>query len=625
MLTTIIRKNSYQDSITLMLLTNSIAEMDGINKVSIMMGTPANKDILAASGLGTPELAQAGANDIAIVMDSEREGIADEVLTNVDAFLARQGEQAQAQTEQTARSWEQALDQVPNANLVLLSIPGRYAEGEAERALDEGKHVFIFSDNVPLEAEVRLKEKAAAAGLLVMGPDCGTALIGGIPLAFANVVPRGTIGIVGASGTGIQEASCQIARLGAGVSHAIGTGGRDISQGVAARTMKMGIAALEADRDTDCILIVSKPPAPAVQAELLALLRASHKPVVVHFLGKTVTAHEPGLYFAHTLEEAAQLAVALSRGETPDVTQYAPEALALNGTDVADAACAVAAQDAEGVRSSAAAKAQGILGLYTGGTLAGEAAVMLEQALGAVGDHSSHTDGFMLNRDGHVIIDLGDDVYTQGKPHPMIAPLNRVEFIRRIADNTEVGVVLLDFVLGYGAHDDMAGETIPAIREVQAAARAAGRDLHFVATICGTEGDPQGFAAQKRALEEAGVLVALSNASAVATALALIGLAVHYEPCAVRATSESAAGAVASGGDPVLSASVSAVAQPVRLLLDEGPRIINVGLRSFTRPLVERGITHVQFDWQPLAGGDVRLQRVLTFLNRYSSETEARS
>lgn len=616
MLTTIIRKNSYQDSITLMLLTNSIAEMEGINKVSIMMGTPANKDILAASGLGTPELEQAGANDIAIVMDIVNEDMTSEVLANVNTFLARQGEQASTQTEQTVRSWEQAFDSAPNANLVLVSIPGRYVELEAARALDEGKHVFIFSDNVPLEAEVRLKEQAAAAGLLVMGPDCGTALIGGVPLAFANVVPRGTIGIVGASGTGIQEVSCQIARLGAGVSHAIGTGGRDISQAVGASTMKMAIAALEADRDTDCILIVSKPPAPAVKAELLALLRASSKPVVVHFLGATVTTHEPGLYFAHTLEEAAQLAVALSKGEEPAVTHYAPEVLA----------CVAA----EGVRDDAAASAKtalarerGILGLYTGGTLAGEAAVMLETALGTVGDHSSHTDGFMLNRDGHVIIDLGDDVYTQGKPHPMIAPQNRVEFIRGIADDATVGVVLLDFVLGFGAHDDMAGETIPALREVRKQAAATGRDLRFVATICGTEGDPQGIAAQKRALEEAGVLVALSNASAVATALALIGLELRYEDCVVEAAAVAASAEVPA--NRTSSATIPAVAQPVRQLLDEGPRIINVGLRSFTRPLAERGIEHIQFDWQPLAGGDVRLQQVLAFLNRYTSEAEARS
>src|SRR5580704_9603583 len=87
---------------------------------------------------------------------------------------------------------------------------------------------MIFSDNVPIAEEASLKHEARERGLMVMGPDCGTAIIGGVPLAFANAVPRGDIGIIGASGTGIQEVSTLIARAGRGVRHAIGTGGRDM-------------------------------------------------------------------------------------------------------------------------------------------------------------------------------------------------------------------------------------------------------------------------------------------------------------------------------------------------------------------------------------------------------------
>ena len=591
MLKTIIKKNSYQDSITLMLLTNSIAEMEGVQKVSIMMGTPANKDILAAGGLGTEELAAAGPNDIAMVMDLADDKLADAVLSNIDAFLAAQGQKADAGSgvnNKIARTWDQALDILPDANLAMFSIPGAYVEHEAMTALDKGMHVFIFSDNVPLEAEKRLKQRATAKGLLVMGPDCGTAIINGVPLAFANKVPLGNIGIVGASGTGIQEISTQIAQLGGGVSHALGTGGRDLNSQIGGATMQAALAALEADSNTSCIVVVSKPPAAQVKAALLAAIQGISKPVVVHFLGEEITEHHAGCYFAATLEQAARYAVALSQGKpVPSGASELPVC-----TDVV------------------ATKARGIRGLYTGGTLACEAALMLEKALGSQGDHQSHVDGFMFNRQGHVIIDLGDDVYTQGKPHPMIAPLNRVAFINELAQDAEAGVVLLDFVLGYGAHEDMAGATAPAIRQVRAAAQEQGRELIFIASICGTADDPQGFAAQKAVLEEAGVIIAPNNACAVGCALQSIGLTYRYEEYPVVGDD--------FGKDEVLPD----VSAPIKELLEAGPKVINVGLASFTAPFVQLGAGFVQFDWQPVAGGDLELVRVLAFLDDFGKGLE---
>lgn len=611
MLTTIIRKDSYQDSITLMLLTNHIAAFEGVRKVSIMMGTPANKDILTASGLGTPVLADASANDIAIVMDltpengdnddasaaatppktdaHENAAVVEAVLAGIDEFLAKQGQKEEGSgAAAIATGWEQACQMLPDANLALFSIPGRYVETEVLAALDAGMHAFIFSDNVPLEAEKRIKTAAAEKGLLVMGPDCGTAIINGVPLAFANVVPRGNIGIVGASGTGIQEVSCQIARLGAGISHAIGTGGRDVCAELDALTMRMGIAALEADVSTEVIVIVSKPPAPKVFDGLLALLQSVSKPVVAHFVGTSFSATQGGVYCAHTLEETARIAVELSRGATPAAQGVLPEVLT-----------AAPLQDA-----------RGLCALYAGGTLASEAAVMIERALGIQGDHSVHVDGFVMQRDGFTIIDLGDDVYTQGKPHPMIAPGNRAEHIQRAADDAQTGIVLLDFVLGFGAHDDVAGQTVPAINAALKTARSQGRDLRFIASICGTNGDPQGLAAQKALLEDASVLVAPSNASAVATALSLLDLSYPTHEDAEPPNRQVQAD---KGGASILSH----VDAPLSELLKGGPRVINVGLRSFTRPFEQCGVSYVQYDWQPLAGGDLRLQQVLSFLNRY--------
>jgi FdrA protein len=584
MLKTIVQKNAYQDSITLMLLTNKISTAEGVAKVSIMMGTAANKAIFASGGLATPELDAAGPNDIAIVLDIEEESVVPGVLAAIEDFLSRQGQKGgEGQAEAAVNTWEKALAAAPNANLVLFSIPGVYVETEAETALEAGKHVFIFSDNVTLEAEKRLKDKASALGLLLMGPDCGTALLGGLPLAFTNVVPSGTIGLVGASGTGLQEISTQIARRGAGVSQIIGTGGRDVSELINASTMKMAIFALAHDPNTECLVVVGKPPAAKVKEEILSLLRAVPKPVVVHLVGESFPAHEQGLYYADSLEEAAELAVLLSRGQNA-------------------AGCAPLVLEAPGLPGKK------IRGLYTGGTLAGEAAALINKALKSAVDLHNHPDGFMFHHDGHQVVDLGDDVYTQGKPHPMIDPQNRLNFIREAAADASVGVILLDLVLGYGANDDMAGSLASAIREAIDTAKAAGRTLQCIASVCGTDLDPQNMGEQKRILAEAGVLVAPSNAAAVATALHVIEYALPWTEKSVGKTRGSRAEAVPPAAPKVLE------------LLKSPPLPINVGLRTFIRPFADQGRPYVQFDWRPLAGGDVELQNILNFLNRYQGE-----
>ncbi|MDR2819851.1 MAG: acyl-CoA synthetase FdrA [Desulfovibrio sp.] len=588
MLHTIIRKNSYQDSITLMLLTNMIATMDGVAKVSIMMGTPANKDILAAGGLGTPELAGAGANDIAMVMDIDSENRVEGLLAAVDEFLRRQGEgNGQYRGgDKPVRDWAQAWSARPDSNIVLLSIPGAYVESEADRILEEGRHVFIFSDNVPLEVENRLKKKAADKGLLVMGPDCGTALIRGVPFAFTNVIPRGRIGLVGASGTGIQEISTQIARRGAGVSQAIGTGGRDINGEINASTMKTALAVLADDPDTDCLVVVAKPPASLVREEIMSLLRAIEKPCVAVFIGERPAAHEEGLFLADTLEEAAELAVALATGEDPSGRAYRPE-LPPSPPDVAG---------------------RTIRGLYAGGTLAGEAAALLTRALGLTDNGAGHhEEGFMFRHGGHEIIDLGDDAYTRGKPHPMIDPQTRTQHILNAAGDARTGLILLDFVEGYGAHTDMAGALVPAIREAGQIAGRDGRSLLFMACVCGTENDPQPRSEQVRILEEAGVYVAPSNAAMVAAALGALGLDLAFP-----------AKEIGAPGGPKASA-LPPVPESVRRLFADGPVVVNAGVRGFTRPFEDLGIPYVQLDWRPVAGGDVELQGMLNFLNRHDN------
>ena len=266
MLKTIIKKGSYHDSIVLMLLTNALSGLEGVKRVSVMMATPANKDIFRQGGFETTELLEAAANDMVIVAEAEAEEVFDVLLEKTEEFLAGQSKKTGKEAgEESVKSWEKALTKLPGANLCVISIPGAYAAMEADRALEEGLHVFIFSDNVSVEDEVRLKKKAHGLGLSVMGPDCGTGIIRGVPVAFTNYVSPGEIGVIGASGTGIQEVTTIIDRLGAGVSHAIGTGGRDLSEPVGGITMLDMIEAMDKDPAVKVLVVISKPPAKAVR------------------------------------------------------------------------------------------------------------------------------------------------------------------------------------------------------------------------------------------------------------------------------------------------------------------------------------------------------------------------
>lgn len=579
MIHTIIKKNAYQDSINLMLLTNSLTTTEGINKVQVMMATPANKDIFKDAGLYTDELENAESNDMAIVVDTDVEGKADEVLEKVDDYLKDQSISADEEGFKTVRTWDKAEKALPDANVALISVPGEYAAEEAENALDRGMHAFIFSDNVPLEDEVKIKQKANEKGLVVMGPDCGTGILDGIPMAFANVVNKGKIGVVGASGTGIQEVTTIIDRMGEGISHAIGTGGRDLKEPVGAIMMMEGIKALENHNATDVIVVVSKPPAKEVRDEVVELLHNVSKPVVTIFLGEKPEQHEGNVYQAYTLEETARIAVDLAKNN--DIKD-----------DYNDGDYDV---DRSGMKDSQTA----IKGFYSGGTLASEAAVLMTDALGE--GHIGDVEGYVLKTGAHEVLDLGDDEYTQGKPHPMIDPATRSEFIAKAAQDKETAVILLDIVLGYGSHDDMVSALLPAINQAKSEAEKDGRKLNVIATVCGTLNDPQNYNEQRKHLEDAGIIVKDTNNQAVRTALNIVGKKVndvkkaHVDKTATKAFDLS-------------------VSEQMTDLLNNKPRVINVGLKSFTNAVTDFGGKVVQYDWRPVAGGDKRMRKILSLL-----------
>ncbi len=467
-----VRRGFYLDSVALMRTSVALEERAGVARAALMIGTPSNLSLLREAELLVAK--EAGPNDLVIAVAAKGEASADAALEAAADLLDRR-EAGAPKSGRKPRSIAAAMGALPGANLALVSVPGTFAAAEARAALQRGLHAMIFSDNVPLADEVALKREAAERGLLVMGPDCGTAIIDGVPLGFANAVRRGSIGCVAASGTGLQQVTCLVDRLGGGISQAIGTGGRDLHAEVGGRSMLHGIAALAADPETKVIVLISKPPAPDVARRVLDAAQSCGKPVVVNFIGADAAPIRAAkLHPAATLEEAASVAVSLASGRTPAAMPELPANLP---------------RPQKGRRR--------ISGLYSGGTFAYEAELLLGKA------------------GGHSIVDLGDDVFTRGRPHPMIDHRLRNQKIVEAAGEADVAVVLLDVVLGHGSHPDPAGEMAPALRE----ARANG--LVLVGFVCGTENDPQVLSRQEVRLRESGMLLAGSNAAAVRMAAAI--------------------------------------------------------------------------------------------------------
>jgi FdrA protein len=483
-----VRSGFYLDSIALMRLSREIAALPGMQDAALMMATPANKRVLEDAGLLTSEGASATANDLILAVRAHSTDAASTALSAASSALEKPRATVKGVGKKHWRTVRAALREQPGSTLALISVPGEYATGEARKALRSGLDVMIFSDNVPLEEEVALKREAQSLGRLVMGPDCGTALIDGIPLAFANRVPRGDIGIIGASGTGIQEVACLIARSGKGISHAIGVGGRDLAREVAGLSTLAAIDLLDADAATQCIVLISKPPHPEVASAVFARVGLSRKKFTICFLGTTEMKLPPNACIAPTLRAAAEHAI----GKTIEPAREAAP--------------------------NRAPKPGAILGLYSGGTLAAEAQLILLNAGHTVASNAAVPRAKTLacaSPGTDRIIDFGAAEFTRGRPHPMIDPAVRTDKLLGALADVDLGVILLDVVIGLGAHADPAGQIASAL------AGAPPKRPHVVASVIGTETDPQVRSRQIATLEAAGVLVAASNAGAVELALAL--------------------------------------------------------------------------------------------------------
>lgn len=632
-----LRPGAYRDSIVLMQLRAALEEEPGVLEAGAAMASPENLALLEASGL-LPELSdRVGPSDLLVVVRAEGREAAEAALERVDALIARDRAGPTA-GDYRPRSLAAAVRSLPAARWVLVSVPGPFAPALVHEALGLGRHVFLFSDHVPLEEEISLKRIARSRGLLVMGPDCGTAIVRGVGFGFANRVRRGGIGIVAASGTGLQAVACGIHARGGGISHAIGTGGRDLSAEVGGVTALQGLELLAGDPDTRVIVLVSKPPAPRIARRVLAAAEATGKPVVARFVGGSPSGREAApldggvesavagpvafsaLHLARDLDHAAELAVRLA-ADDGDRTAHLGDVPPAGGAGRPWAGWTPPSAEEE------APAPRGFLrGLFAGGTLAQEA---LSAAARFLTPGSLHTnlEGVALpladpgRSRRNTILDLGADLFTAGRAHPMLDQEARLRRLREEAADPETGYLLLDVVLGDGAHADPAAELAPEIERVR-----AGGGPQVGVVLIGTELDPQDLERQAARLAEAGARLFRDVGSAIRDVRACLAPPDDQPPPGSRdepAHDEAPAGRGVpsdedgSGGEESPAghdahAGADDAAPPVDPEALRRPvAAINVGLEAFHRSLAERDVPVLDLDWRPPAGGDARLADAL--------------
>lgn len=503
----LIIKNSYRDSVFLMKISSQAAQLPGIKIGTAMMSTDRNKELFKGAGLYTAEMEQANPDDLTISVRGESEEAVQAALEKVQEMLMAASKNHETSTGAgEISSLEEALQEDEGINLALISAAGDYAKYEAAKALSRGLNVMLYSDNISLEDELLLKRYAQSRGLLVMGPDCGTAVIKGVPLAFANRVRKGYIGIVGASGTGTQEVMCLIHTLGWGISQAIGTGGRDLKDEIGGITARQALQYLNSDPETRIIVLISKPPGSAVRGKIAEMIKVSAKPMIVYYAGNSDYSPEEkaGALTAHTLEETSLLAVNMVSSQEDRISL----------TD--SAAYRLLLEKARGQVK----KGRFLRGVFGGGSLCYEAMHLFYSSLSGSEIFSNiPLKGINMLPDpkssiGHTFLDMGEDEFTVGRPHPMIDPAAKNERIIQEVLDPQTAVVLFDLVIGYGSHPDPAGEIARSLQQIKYRMPGGELGTALIASVCGTEDDTPSRSDQIRKLREAGVIIMPSNTHA---------------------------------------------------------------------------------------------------------------
>lgn len=496
---TIVRKNEYKDSVRLMTISREATALEGVKTAQALLGTDGNKSVLEGLGQLDDAVREATPNDLIICIEAESEAACEAALKEIDRLMTETG--GGKSEKQNPQSFDEALLQLPGANLALFSVPGQFAKLDVVTALDRGLNVMLFSDNISIEDELFLKQLAVSKDLLMMGPDCGTAILNGTPLGFANVVRRGAIGIIGASGTGVQEVSCLIDRMGGGISHAIGVGGRDLKKEIGGAMMRLAIRKLSKEPGTTSLVLISKPGAPETMEQVMDEASRCGLPVVACLLGRGVEAYagKPNVTVVSSLEEAACKAMNLPTPEEAPSDDFVMRADGLGD------------------------ERKYLRALYSGGTLCYEALLILDGKLETHSNIALDKElklAYPAHGTAHYAIDLGEDEFTNGRPHPMIDSTLRQERIAEAIAAPDTRVVLLDVVIGFGANADPAKDIVAAVRQGREQCTDGGPLI--IAHVCGTEEDPQSLRAQEEQLWAADIFTFSTNAAAVRAALAVV-------------------------------------------------------------------------------------------------------
>jgi len=497
----VIRKNQYYDSVFLMAVNKRLSQHQGVLQTAVLMATERNKTLLFDIGIHGPQIDNAEPNDLIVAVVAQTHQTVDTILGKLDEALKSMDT---VPSDRVIRTFEGGLAQEPNANLAVISIPGEYAAREARKALEANLNVFLFSSNVTKDEELNLKRLAEQKNLLVMGPDCGTSLIGGIGLGFANNVRRGSIGVVGGSGTGLQEFTCLVHNTGLGISHAIGTGSNDLSDEIGGITTFAALEMLESDAQTEVIVIVSKPPGVKTLSKLINYLSRCKKSSIVCLLGKCVEVkNNISTQIVETIDEASSLAVDLTSGN-----------LSSPQVDLTLAEIELAAR----IRNEWSPEQKFLRGLFAGGTFCYQSQQILNKAGIPVYSNAPFESRYKLEHPDqsyeHTMVDMGDEFYTLGRPHPMIDGTMRNKRILAESKDPHLAILLLDFILGYNASMDPVGESLEAILEARQITEQRGSSLAVVASICGTNNDLQDLNLQTKLLKDTGAIVFTTNAKA---------------------------------------------------------------------------------------------------------------
>jgi len=496
-----------------MRLSEEVKKFPGILDAAVLMATDTNKEILQKLGLLTSEGEEASKDDMILAVKAEDESTADEALRKMEDMLMKTPTAVTPEVGRICYSVDSALEVMPDANFAIVSVPGEYARDVVMDLLKRDIHVHVFSDHVPIEDEVEMKKFASERGLLVLGPGAGTSIINGKAIAFANMVRRGNVGIVAAAGTGLQEVSVLLDRIGLGISQALGIGGNDVKKEVGGIMAIDCIRALEADRRTKLIMVVAKPPDREVMKKITKVItEETTKPFVICF--QSLREYKPPKKLARRVKAVRGLHAAVIQAVKllkPKAVQKAHKRISMKPRELR----ALAMKLSKKLKSSQ----KYIRALYTGGTLMYEAMLIYRELIGNVYSNAPLSSKYKLpdphKSFKHSVIDLGEEEFTAGRPHPMIDPTVRKLRLIEEAKDPSVAVILMDFMLGYGSHEDPAGAMIDSIEEAMRIAEEDGRSLIILGHVCGTRKDPQNLIEQERKLKKTGVQLFPSNALAV--------------------------------------------------------------------------------------------------------------